>query len=187
VVLGAIWENPILIFIIISLISWFFGRDKTAGQQGPDPAPRPVESDREVSESREERPTIQRSNTDDDIRRKIQERERQLQKKLSQAPELEREASTLAQSIKEQYERQKAKLAGSEAKEKRRESTPEPVVSVPVQMVKSTISKDTQPKKSKEPSGSERTRVNLQGADLRQAVIMSEILGPPRSKRRHIR
>ena len=179
-ILGAIWDNPILIFIIISLISWFFGRDKTAGQQGPKPAPQPVESDREVSESRVERPTIQRANTDDDIRRKIQERERQLQKKLSRAPELEREVSTLAQSIKEQYERQKAKLAGAEVKEKRNESKP-------VQIVKNTVSKDILSKKSKEPSGSARARVNLQGADLRQAVIMSEILGPPRSKRRHIR
>ena len=182
-ILGAIWDNPILIFIIISLISWFFGREKTANQEDTQPASRPSESDTEVRESRDERPVMQRAGVDDEIRRKIQERERQLQKKLSQAPELEREANTLAQSIKEQYERQKAKFEGTPAKEIKSE----PVVTVPVQMVKKAVSEDVQLKKSKQPVERQRTVMSLQGADLRQAIIMSEILGPPRSKRKHIR
>jgi hypothetical protein len=183
VVLGAIWDNPILIFIIISLISWFFGRDKTAEQKGESPASQPVEPNREIIESREERPVIQRAGADEELRRKIQERERQLQKKRGRAPELEREASTLAQSIKEQYERQKAKFTGPASEEKK----PEPVVTVPVQLVKKAIPEDKRPRQSKETLGKTRPGMNLQGTDLRQAIIMSEILGPPRSKRKHIR
>ncbi|WP_455662435.1 hypothetical protein [Pradoshia sp.] len=183
-ILGAIWDNPILIFIIISLISWFFGRDKTAEQKNESPAPEPVETDKEViRESRNERSVTQRAGGDDEIRRRIQERERQLQKKLSRAPELEREAKTLAQSIKEQYERQKAQFTEPPAKEKQ----PEPVVTVPVQLVKKAISEKVQPKKHKEPSKNAGAGMNLRGADLRQAIIMSEILGPPRSKRKQIR
>ncbi len=185
-ILGAIWDNPILIFIIISLISWFFGRDKAAEQRNESPAPEPVESDKEIiRESRNERPVTQRAGADDEIRRRIQERERQLQKKLSQAPELEREARTLAQSIKEQYESQKAQFTDPPAKEKKPE--PEPVVTVPVQLVKNAISEKVQPKKHKEHSKNAAAGMNLRGADLRQAIIMSEILGPPRSKRKQIR
>ena len=183
-VLGAIWDNPILIFIIISLISWFFGRNKEAEQRNDPPEPMSDEKIDRPEGRGSEKPVMQMAGADDEIRRKIQERERQLKKKLSQSPELERKAETLAQSIKEQYERQKAKLADSQPKER----TPEPVaVSVPVQMARKAIPEELRPKSSNQASESSRPRVNLREADLRQAVIMSEILGPPRSKRRHIR
>lgn len=184
-VVGAIWDNPILIFMIISLISWFFGRNKEEEQKNNQPTPQPTEeADRRTENRGSEKPVMQRAGTDEEIRRKIQERERQLKKKLSQTPQLERKVETLAQSIKEQYERQKAKLADSQPKEK----PPEPAaVSVPVQMARKAIPQELQPKNSSEVSESARPNVNLREVDLRQAIIMSEILGPPRSKRKPIR
>lgn len=182
-VMGAIWDNPIIIFLIISLLGWFFQRDKQPEE--PDNKPNrkytspPINKDEPVEDPTQ---TVVR-NQDEDIRRKIQERERELKKKLSQQPDWKKEATSLAQTIKEQYEAQKKKAMQTE----------KPVV-IQETMAEIKVPKELKPLVQKAVKQTEVNRVqpvkrgfDVRNIDLQEAFIMSEILGPPRSKRKQIR
>ena len=181
--LGAIWDNPIILFLIITLISWFFQRDK--GTQKPD----------ETQDRKYTSPPINKSEPvkgqsqpigrgqDEDIRKRIQEREREIKKKLSHYPEMQKEATSLAQTIKEQYEAQKKKVKQAEKpviiKETQVDvSVPRELKPIVRQAVKQASEKHIKPAKQ----GFDVRNINLQ-----EAFVMSEILGPPRSKRKQIR
>ena len=182
-VMGAIWDNPLILFLIITLISWFFQRDK--GTEKHDGKPNRKYTSPPINKSEPAKKPTQpvMRNQDEDIRRKIQEREQELKKKLSQHPDLKREATSLAQTIKEQYEAQKKKVMQAEKPVIIKETPVEvtvpkelkPLVQKAVKQVKQTPVKPSKP-------GFDVRNINLQ-----EAFIMSEILGPPRSKRKQIR
>ena len=182
-VMGAIWDNPIILFLILSLLGWFFQRDK--GTEKPDdPSTRKYTSP-PINRSEPVRGPIQASASgeDEDIRRKIQERERELKRKLSQSPDLQREATSLAQTIKEQYEAQKKKIKPVETPVIIKEAQPEMVVPRELKpLVQKAVKQAAQQQVKPAKQGFDVRNINLQ-----DAFVMSEIVGPPRSKRKQIR
>ena len=182
-IMGAIWDNPLILFLVITLISWFFQRDK--GTEKSDGKPNRKYTSPPINNSKPtkmpEQPVMR--NQDEDIRTKIQERERELKKKLSQQPDLQREATSLAQTIKEQYEAQKNKVKQAE----------KPVIIKEIQAERA-VPKEFKPMVQKAVKQAKQTEVkpskpvlDVRNIDLQQAFIMSEILGPPRSRRKQIR
>ena len=180
--IGAIWDNPIILFLIISLLSWFFQRDK--GKEDTDGKPNKKYMSPPINRSeppKKPAPTVVR-NQDEDIRRKIQEREREIKKKVSKLPDIEREAASLAQTIKEQYEAQKQKVKQAEKPVIIKETQTEITVPKEWKPVVQTAVKQARTKPIKSAKG-----FDVRNIDLQEAFIMSEILGPPRSKRKQIR
>lgn len=183
-VMGAIWDNPIILFLIISLISWFFQRNK--GTEEPDDKPNKKYTSPPINKSEPVRGPAQTvvRNHDEDIRKKIQERERELKKTVAQRPDFEKEATSLAQTIKEQYEAQKKKIKQAERPVIIKETRAE--ISVPKEfkpVVQKAVKQATQQKHVK-PA---KRGFDVRNIDLQEAFIMSEILGPPRSRRKQIR
>lgn len=182
-VMGAVWDNPLILFVIISLISWFFQRDK--GTEKPDNKSNRKYTSPPVNKSepvRESNQTVVRDQ-DEDIRKKIQERERELQKKVRQRPDLQKEATSLAQTIKEQYEAQKKKVKQAERPVIIKETKSEIVVP---KEFKPLVQKAIKQAKH-EPVMPVKRGFDVRNVDLQEAFIMSEILGPPRSRRKQIR
>ncbi|OCA86444.1 hypothetical protein F7984_13840 [Pradoshia sp. D12] len=181
--MGAIWDNPIILFLIITLISWFFQRDK--GTEKPDETQNRKYTSPPKNKSEPVKGQSQPigGKQDDDIRKKIQEREREIKKKLSGHPDLQREATSLAQTIKEQYEAQKKKVQQAEK--------PVVIKETPVDVI---VPREFKPivQKAVKQATERHVKPSKQGFDVRninlqEAFVMSEILGPPRSKRKQIR
>ena len=182
--IGAIWDNPIILFLIISLLSWFFQRDKGTGETEEKPNKKYMSPPINKNEPSKMPAQTVSHNQDEDIRKKIQEREREIQKKLSKLP-LDRDAASLAQTIKEQYEAQKQKAKQAEKPIIIKETQTE--ITVPKEwkpVVQPAIVRPAKQTRHVKPA---KRGFDARNIDLQEAFIMSEILGPPRSKRKQIR
>ncbi len=181
--MGAIWDNPIILFLIISLLSWFFQRNK--GTEEPDETEKRKYTSPPINKSEpvERRTQPIAGKQDEEIRKKIQDREKELKKKLSNYPDLQKETTSLAQTIKEQYEAQKKKMAQAEKPVVIKESQAEIVVPKEYKpLVQKVVKQATQKQVKTVKQG-----FDVRQIDLQQAFVMSEILGPPRSKKKQIR
>lgn len=184
--IGELFSNPIVTFIIIGLLGWVFNRGKDSEENTDSKPVRPNKPQEAPAPVRRE--TVQQSSSgntgmrDDDIRRAIQQREQELKKKMS--PTAQKQAETLAKSIEEQYKKQKAKLDTLSPKT-------EEIKQVMVQQAETLKQpkKVSHPKPASSSNTAQKKQVlfDFKNTDIREVFVMTEIFGPPRSKRKQIR